>query len=321
MSVDPKKTYITSKAKDAKPNPRKKQDENIVEDRKSSRVWLNISFWVFAVVLTLASAVYQRLTGPTHPIDGYTDIAGERIKYSLLRTWGGSSDAQIKFKSTEAISGSIHWKPYKTTYDYTITRMEYDGTSLTANLPNQPPAGKLEYYIVLRGSGDEVKLPTNNMPAVIRFKGDVPAWILAPHIILMFLSMLFAMRVLIDSIKPMGLMKKFSWATFTSLTIGGMMFGMLVQKHAFGEYWTGIPFGYDLTDNKTLIAWVAWIIALWFISFAKNTPEKRKRLAAFIASIVMTIIFLIPHSMFGSELDYSKLEQGVSAQDAIKTGK
>ncbi len=320
MSIDPKKVDKAFEAKYAKPKPRRKQDENILEDRKSSRVWLNISLWVLAVLLTLASAVYQRLTGPTHPIDGYTDIAGERIKYSLLRTWGGTTDAQIVFKSTEAISGSIHWKPHKTTYDYTITRMEYDGTKLIASLPNQPPAGKLEYYIVLRGSGEEIKLPTNNMPAIIRFKGDVPAWILAPHVILMFLSMLFAMRVLLDSIKPMGLMKKFSWASFASLTLGGMIFGMLVQKSAFGEYWTGIPLGYDLTDNKTLIAWVAWIVALWFITFAKNTPEKRKRLAAFLASIVMTVIFLIPHSMLGSELDYSKLEQGVSAQDAIKTG-
>jgi hypothetical protein len=321
MSIDPKKNVPQPAQPEQKViKTRVNHDENLTDDRKASLVWLNIALWTLAVILTLFSAVYQRITGPTHPISGFADIAGERIKYKLLRTWGGDGDAAIEFKCTDAISGSIHWKPYKTTYDYTITRMEYDGTKLVGKLPHQPVAGKLEYYIVLRGEKEEVKLPSNNMPAIIRFKGDVPPWVLIPHILLMFTAMLFAMRVLIDSIRPMGLLKKYSWLTFISLTIGGMMFGMLVQKYAFGEYWTGIPFGFDLTDNKTLIAWVAWIIAIWFISFAKGTTERRKRLVAFCASLIMTAIFMIPHSMFGSELDYTKLEQGVSAHDAIRHG-
>jgi hypothetical protein len=41
-----------------------------------------------------------------------------------------------------------------------------------------------------------------------------------------------------------------------------MILGPVVQKFAFGEYWTGFPFGTDLTDNKTLIAFIGWIIAL-----------------------------------------------------------
>ena len=39
------------------------------------------------------------------------------------------------------------------------------------------------------------------------------------------------------------------------------------------------------------------------------------------ATVVMMAVYLIPHSMRGSELDYSAVEQGVDPADAIRTGK
>ena len=41
-----------------------------------------------------------------------------------------------------------------------------------------------------------------------------------------------------------------------------MILGPIVQYYAFGDLWTGIPFGWDLTDNKTLIALIFWILAV-----------------------------------------------------------
>jgi hypothetical protein len=79
-----------------------------------------------------------------------------------------------------------------------------------------------------------------------------------------------------------------------------MILGPVVQKYAFGEFWAGWPFGKDLTDNKTLVAFVAWIIAV--VRLRKN---KEKRGWALAAAIILLAIYLIPHSMFGSELDYS----------------
>ncbi|MGE5437947.1 MAG: hypothetical protein ACM3O3_12010, partial [Syntrophothermus sp.] len=71
--------------------------------------------------------------------------------------------------------------------------------------------------------------------------------------------------------------------------------------------WTGFPFGYDLTDNKTAIAFAGWLIALLAVLM-----KKRERVFIIFAAILMFIVFLIPHSMFGSELDYTKT-------DSVKT--
>ena len=54
----------------------------------------------------------------------------------------------------------------------------------------------------------------------------------------------------------------------------------------------------DLTDNKTLIAFVAWMFAV-AMNWKKDRPW-----ATVIASIVTIVIFSIPHSLRGSELNY-----------------
>ncbi len=84
--------------------------------------------------------------------------------------------------------------------------------------------------------------------------------------------------------------------------IGGMILGPFVQKYAFGVYWAGFPYGFDLTDNKLLIGVVAWLIA------AVLSWKKRRPLASIIAAIVLIIVYSIPHSKMGSQFNYQKNE-------------
>ena len=104
------------------------------------------------------------------------------------------------------------------------------------------------------------------------------------------------------------------------MTAGGMILGPIVQKFAFGEYWTGFPFGGDLTDNKMLIMWVSWLIAVGAIGTREKKNEKVSRTLVLCAALVMTVVYLIPHSMRGSELNYTKVDQGVNPTEAIGTG-
>ncbi len=83
-----------------------------------------------------------------------------------------------------------------------------------------------------------------------------------------------------------------------------MILGPIVQKYAFGEFWTGFPNGTDLTDNKTLIAFIGWLLALFAV-----VKEKKQKFWVGFATLLMFVVFLIPHSVMGSELDYSKLDK------------
>ena len=113
--------------------------------------------------------------------------------------------------------------------------------------------------------------------------------------------MLFAMRTGIEALRPKSNPRKLALWTTGFLIAGGMILGPLVQKFAFGKFWTGFPLGSDLTDNKTLIAVIAWIVAI--IAGRGGKPARGWVLAAVI---ILLAVYFIPHSLFGSELDYSK---------------
>lgn len=259
----------------------------------------SILYWFIAAIITLASVYYQRITGPTHPYSSKVDLADEVIKSKLIRTYAKPGDAEIKIEiKNESISGFYKYKRYPSHDEWTQKEMIRDGDYLIAYIPQQPPAGKVMYRIFLEKGNQETVL--SEKPLVIRFRGDVPAWALIPHIILMFAAMLFSMRA---GIAALAKEKTFTISLLTVITLflGGLIFGPIVQKFAFGEYWTGWPFGTDLTDNKTAIAFIFWIIAL--ISSYRN---KQHRTWVLVASIVLLLIYLIPHSLMGSEIDFTQ---------------
>ena len=60
----------------------------------------------------------------------------------------------------------------------------------------------------------------------------------------------------------------------------------------------------DMTDNKTAVAFIFWLVALYMLW--KN-PEKRGW--ALVAATVLFLVYMIPHSMLGSEIDHTALPQ------------
>ena len=169
---------------------------------------------------------------------------------------------------------------------------------LFAEVPQQPAAGKLQYYLEITDSKGTRTL-LKETPVVIRFKGTVPGFILLPHIILMFLAMLFSTGAGLLSVAKLPSYKKYSIWTLILFIAGGMILGPFVQNYAFGDYWTGVPYGWDLTDNKTLIALLFWILAVVM------NRKKERPLYTILAAVVLLLVYSIPHSLFGSELDYA----------------
>jgi hypothetical protein len=260
----------------------------------------SILLWILSFVLMAGSAVYQRMTGPTHPDRGTVEIAGERIKYKLIRTWEGTTDAQVTVKvSNTDIIGKYRFRRYKSHDEWSEKKMERVGDLLVAALPGQDAAGKVMYEIFI-GEGQDFKNLTDE-PLILRYKGIVPLTVLIPHIILIFLAMMFSMRAGFEALINGRNLASISLWTVILLTFGGMIFGPIVQKYAFDAYWTGWPFGQDLTDNKTLAAFVLWIAAYFQV---RNNPGKKGWVIA--AAILLFAIYLIPHSMFGSEIDYTQ---------------
>jgi len=179
--------------------------------------------------------------------------------------------------------------------------MTFSNKEFQGFIPVQPSAGKVEFFIRLfdQSGTSPVEIPGNGERIIARYKDPVPSWALIPHIILMFTAMLTSNRLGISVVFGEKIKPHLVWITFLTLTIGGLIFGPIVQHYAFGAAWTGWPVGNDLTDNKSAIAFLAWLIPIIGI-----IRQKDCRRSIMIASIITLAVYLIPHSVLGSQHDY-----------------
>jgi len=297
--------------------------------REMNPTFKSVLWWIFAVIFTLAAAEYQKITGPTYPMKGKTTLDSREIKYELIRTAENNKDARIAVAVPDtSFKGLISYKRYlsfdsisvtdmnrsvDTAYDHSFSNLwklitgkprTYSlDTNLVFMMPKQPAAGKMEYRIKLSSGKNQATLEgKNHKPVVMRFKGPVPIHILLPHVLLMFLGLLFSTRTAIESLIRGAKTYKYAIWTLIFFIPGGLILGPIVQKYAFGAFWTGWPFGHDLTDNKALAMVLVWVFAAY-----KLKKDPGNRLWLVIAAIVVLVVYLIPHSTLGSEIDYTKM--------------
>ena len=277
---------------------------------------MSVILWVLAVGIMFAAADFQERTGPTKEFKGSFTFAGEDHSFELVRSGNTDADAPVIVPDPGGgLTGRVYFKRYPTDDPFSPIPMESVAGELQGLLPAQLAAGKLEYYVVLESDEGPIRIPEGEETLILRFKDPVPLGILVPHIIFMFIALLVGVRTALGAaFRPVGL-RQLAWTTLGLMTVGGMILGPIVQKYAFGAFWTGWPYGYDLTDNKTLIMWVVWVVVVWVLAKRASPRDWVARGAILLAAAVMMTVYLIPHSLRGSELDYSQLDDTPSLEE------
>lgn len=256
--------------------------------------------WWLAVLITLTAALWQRYSGPTYPTRVKGDIGGVTVKSKLLRTHSINGDLPVTVTlqgADQTVSGAVVWRRFPSQDPWQHLPLSASGQDLQAHIPAQPAAGKVEYRIELRRGDQRLVVPAKEA-VVARFKGDVSLPLLLIHVLVIFSAMLWSNRAGLEAISGGDTLARQAWTTVALLAAGGLVLGPLVQKAAFGAYWTGWPLGEDLTDNKLAVAVLAWLVA------ALRIRTGGGRVAAVVAALITLVIFAIPHSLHGSTLDY-----------------
>jgi hypothetical protein len=244
------------------------------------------AIWSWTLVLTLALVVWQRRTGPTYPFRGSATVDGTKIGFQLQRSFAGPGGAPVRI-AAPGLTGTVNFRFAGSGAPWTALEMTREGDDLIASLPHQPMAGKLEYSVLLRGASQSATLG----PVVIRFRSEVPAWVLIPHISCMFFGFLFAARAGLGALNRED-DPRFAIAALALIGVGGLILGPIVQKIGLGDFWTGWPLGPDLTDNKTFLAWAIWLPAVF----------SKRRNWAIAAAVVTFVVFAIPHSVLSGNV-------------------
>jgi hypothetical protein len=262
-------------------------------------LWL----WIIALLLTVVSARWQRLTGPTHELPGDVRLGGTSIHYVLQRTHKGPGGQPVVVKAPPDVAGTLEWKLRGSQGPWQTQEMvgSEDGT-LSGELPHLGPGEKFWYRLRLTRESESVVLPADR-PASIRYTGAVPAGVLVPHIFFMFLGMMLSARAGLEALRRSANLGWLTWLTLVILVVGGMVFGPLVIHYAFDVWWTGFPVGNDITDSKTLVAVVAWIAAAIAVG-----RSKLARAWVGLAAVVTLVVFAIPHSWTAAEPLHATLD-------------
>jgi hypothetical protein len=277
---------------------------------------VRILLWVVALAATVACLAFQNRTGPTHPLSGRMETARGPVEYQLLRSEEIGTPLLVSLREPvpAGVTARVRYRRYRShdgwselplvagTFHFTRRGRAEEVRGVGALLPSLAErAGKYE-YVVLVDDGTGVRSVTGERPVLARYKAPVPRSVLLLHILVVFASMTLALRTGLEALRggpTRGLLR----ATIASLLLGAFVLGPVVQWYAFGVWWSGVPFGYDWTDNKVLLELAAWVVAALV---ARSGDARRARRAVLLATAVTLAVYLVPHSIFGSEYDYTR---------------
>lgn len=281
--------------------------------------------YVLAFVLTVVLLGIARHISIRVPEFMETASDGIKLSHTSVTDKVGPGDVEILAtlvvpESEQDYSLSLFYKIGKGEGQFTRARMQpVEGTDdqFSAVIPSQPKGKRVYYYLSLSDNqGKKIltlpeKIDLLNDPLFVKFKGKVPAYVIGPHVLLMFASVFFVFLVLFTSLEVLwgkDLLHQLSvyslWAAILVFT-GGVPLGILVTNLTFGEIWGGFPIFTDMTDSKTSILIFYWIIFLILIkgsAFRKDKannllPDKTLAWFGILGFILTLAIYLIPHSI------------------------
>jgi hypothetical protein len=178
------------------------------------------------------------------------------------------------------------------------------GTEFSYRFQLEDVSGKILATIPVEESNDKPK------QLWFRFEGSRSVVLLSFHIVGMFGSFLLMIMVLLTAFEDIKnqavrirLGKQTLWATII-LFIGTFPIGIWLEYQVYATYWTGIPFGRDITDSKALVIFIYWLVMLYLLKGSALSNEPRKdmigataaRWVAVVGVILSLALYLVPHS-------------------------
>ncbi len=270
---------------------------------------------IIGLVVTVVLLGLSRRLSMRRPHDLAVEGDGFRVEHRTVteQVGPGGPEIVIDVRGERALEPVVRYRVGADGAIETVAMNRAGDGRWRAELPWYDKGTKIHYAIELLLGGDIVaRIPENEGSSLyIRYKGEVSRTVLILHIIFMFLSFYFMVQALWSAV---GILAGRAWKgeavsharwVLLSSFIGGWPLGFILNYQAFGVVWEGFPFGYDITDNKTQIMFVFWLVSLLLVRGSlMGRGEERDALAprGFAAAVVVSfvvslLLFIVPHSL------------------------
>jgi hypothetical protein len=181
-----------------------------------------------------------------------------------------------------------------------------------ANLPALEKGARVFYALDIHRDGASVaRIPEDEQSfLLVKYKGTASNAVLVLHVLFMFGAFFFMVQALWSAVGILrgsegkgGAVNSARWVLICSF-IGGWPLGFVLNYQAFGVFWEGYPFGYDITDNKTQVMFLFWLVSLLLVrgSFlgrgegADRLGARGFAIAVIVSFFVSLLLFIVPHS-------------------------
>jgi len=282
-----------------------------------------MKFWKIglAFLLTIAFLIFSRKTAAVRSVNETVRQHGISIEHNTVPKQVGDEIPVISVRVEGASQVRLVYKIGQEG-EYTWVEMlpkRGEEEVYSASIPWHPKAVKAWYYLEASRADEEgtvtVVLPQKSSgevkPIRLKFEGEVPAYIVIPHVLCIFAAIFFAILTVFSAIelkRGTGSLRKsvkLCGVTVLLLFLGFFPFGWAMNYFAFGVLWEAFPFGRDVTDNKSQIMILFWLVALFLVKGTLWGKGDSRNLVSgsgyatwvFVSFIATLLILAIPHSL------------------------
>ena len=205
---------------------------------------------------------HQALENTTETGGPYMVTAGIRGPDGLELKGGG---VKLMYSIDGASHREVDMKPTGNANEY------------QAEIPGQSTGTRISYYISVRSREDFLTLspryaPFQSYNFTVKDVGrhanpiltSIHGLFMMGTTVFFIIAAAFAVHHLRKK-NPIGSTVKATMVGTVVLFIGGFPLGWAVAYQEYGTAWTGVPFGWDLVDNVTLILFILWVTPLVLI--------------------------------------------------------
>lgn len=270
---------------------------------------------IIGVILTLLLLTAARRLTTGKPADLMSEDQGLGVHHRTVTEMVGPGQpcVRAKIEPVQRVALVVRWTAPPSSEVQARGMFEIRKGLYEACFPEFEKGTTIKYWITASNvAGTKVRVPANpGKFCVLKYKGKASKLVIGAHVAFMFgafffmvMSFLAAIEILRGREDKRNAVRAARWVLATSF-IGGWPLGFLLNHQTFGTLWEGFPFGYDITDNKTQVIFVLWLVSLLFVrgSFIGKGEEKdrlgRKAFALSIVAcfVVSLALFILPHSI------------------------
>lgn len=270
------------------------------------------------ILITLVIFVVARRLSMNRPSEVEWTGNGIRITHMTVYEQVGPGQPEIilQVEPPTEIEADVLYRALGTEAFDTVGMSEISKGVWSARLPAKEKGDRLYYGFRLSRTafheqGGSSTLTDETGYYLIKYKGEVSVTVLVLHILCMFAAFFFIVEAIIGAFAMLIYKdnKEFTvaqtrWVLLFSF-LGGVPLGFVLNSQRFGPLWEAVPFGTDVTDNKTQLIIIIWIIlaALSWKSFACRRTGRDAigpgayAIAVIIASVLSLFLYLVPHSL------------------------